>query len=678
MMRTGSRMRLVFLSAVLSVAVFPALQHAQQAPPPQTQQQPPPQPQRPTFRTGIDAVTVDVIATDKDGKPVTDLTAADFEIKEAGKVQTIETFKRISLEEDKFDVDPVRATPILSMETMQREAARDDVRLITIFLDDYHTRLGNSMAIREKLASFVSQLDPRDMVAVMYPLTPTMALTFSRDHAGTANTIMKFEGRKYNYLERYPQEQIYHRLSRPQIEDLRNQIVIEAMEGLCVFLGSMREGRKTVLMVSEGMASTLPVQLATQGRLGGGGISDPDTDINRERGQFFNQLGLLERMKRIFEAATRSNTSVYTLDPRGLATQEFDLSEPTVDSATDRRVMNEAMDNLRTIADQTDGRAIVNRNDPRSELRQMIRDSSAYYLLGYNSTEAPRDGKFHEIKVRSKRKGVELRARKGYWAYTMEDVERASAPAKPSLPPDIVDALASVAAPARGHAVRTWLGFDKGTAEDGKTNVTLVWEVAPNVAADDVPHQVGVLANFVTGDLLFRGKVPRDPNSLTPSGRITFASKPGAMHLRLSAEGAAGQLIDSEERDVLVPDFAKAGPVVTPPEVFRARTARELQQIRQLSTALPSTVQEFSRSEQLLLRFRAYGPAGIAPALTVRLRNSIGEVMFTFPAPERRADGVYELPYSLGGLASGSYIIEIEAASDSEKSRVLWGFKITS
>ena len=61
------------------------------------------------------------------------------------------------------------------------------------------------------------------------------------------------------------------------------------------------------------------------------------------------------------------------------------------------------MDSLRVLADQTDGRAIVNRNDPLPELQQMMRELSAYYLLGYTSTVAPRDGKFHQIQVRVKR-----------------------------------------------------------------------------------------------------------------------------------------------------------------------------------------------------------------------------------------------------------------------------------
>jgi len=45
-------------------------------------------------------------------------------------------------------------------------------------------------------------------------------------------------------------------------------------------------------------------------------------------------------------------------------------------------------------------------------MKQIVRDSSAYYLLGYTSTVAPSDGKFHDIKVKVKRQGVQVRSRK--------------------------------------------------------------------------------------------------------------------------------------------------------------------------------------------------------------------------------------------------------------------------
>jgi VWFA-related protein len=145
-----------------------------------------PPPQQPVFRTRVDAVTADVIVTDKNGHPVTDLTKDDFEIRESGKIQQVETFKLVQLN-DAIDPD-ANYSAIRSLEDEEIEAARDDLRLIVIFFDDYHIHRGNAYAMRAQLAGFVRSLNPRDLVAVMHPLTPDTALTFSRDHAATKAT----------------------------------------------------------------------------------------------------------------------------------------------------------------------------------------------------------------------------------------------------------------------------------------------------------------------------------------------------------------------------------------------------------------------------------------------------------------------------------------------------------
>ena len=84
----------------------------------------PPQPQQPTFRARVDSVSVDVIVTDRQGKPVTDLKAEDFEIKEADKVQKIDTFKFIAIDDDagRRSAD---TREILSLAEQQRETANE-------------------------------------------------------------------------------------------------------------------------------------------------------------------------------------------------------------------------------------------------------------------------------------------------------------------------------------------------------------------------------------------------------------------------------------------------------------------------------------------------------------------------------------------------------------------------
>ena len=112
-------------------------------------------------------------------------------------------------------------------------------------------------------------------------------------------------------------------------------------------------------------------------------------------------------------------------------------------------------------------------------MKQIMRDSSGYYLLGYTSTRAPTDGKFHEIKVRVKRRGVDVRARKGYWALTKEDVARATAPPKPEAPPAVTRGADSLAEPRRGRPARFWIGTGRG--ENGLSRVTFAWEPSAGV-----------------------------------------------------------------------------------------------------------------------------------------------------------------------------------------------------
>ena len=55
-------------------------------------------PEQPIFRAGINTVRVDVIVTDRQGNPVTDLKLEDFEIQEDGKPQKPETFRLIKID----------------------------------------------------------------------------------------------------------------------------------------------------------------------------------------------------------------------------------------------------------------------------------------------------------------------------------------------------------------------------------------------------------------------------------------------------------------------------------------------------------------------------------------------------------------------------------------------------
>ena len=668
---------------------------AGQQPPPADQ--PPPDPAQPVFRTGINFVRVDVIVTDKQGQPVTDLTQADFEVQEDNKPQTVETFRLVKIETETAIIPPTVGR-IRSRDDEERAAQNEDARIFVFFLDDYHVRLGNSMSARQHLMKFVEGLGPNDLLAVMYPLTPLDAVTLTRDHASVVRMLERFQGRKFDYTPRNTIEEQYMYQPTEIIERIRRQVALSALEGLSVKLGALREGRKGIILVSEGYTGVLPPQLrdanAQMPGLGNPARGNPmagTNDINEDRAQFRGQLDVQEELRLVWAAANRSNTAIYAVDPRGLSGGEYDIQD-NVSIQQSNQGLTQTMDTLRVLASETDGRAIVNRNDLAKGMEQIVRDNSAYYLLGYNSTQTATDGKFHAIKVRVKRPGTQVRARRGYWAFTAEDARRATAAPRPAPPPAVTKSLAAIADPSR-RPIRAWIGSAPGP--DGKTRMTFVWEpVAHQVGAARAgapPSRVDMIAAAVNGGTLYyRGPVGGGDAAVTGStdggtaappgggGRLVLDVPPGPMELKLSIEDAGSVVIDSEERTIEVPDFSTPATRLSTPRVYVGRTPRELNAVKANPDAVPTAVREFRRTERLLLRFEARTPGDVAPKVTARLLNKGGDRLADIPVTAAPAtDQPHTIDLPLANLPIGEFILEVSAVAEgSEPAKELVAFRM--
>jgi VWFA-related protein len=580
------RLAPIAAAALMSAALL-AAQNTQATPPP-----PPPQdPQQPTFRTRVDTVLVDVSVTDKQGRPVVDLKPEDFEIREAGKAQTIDSFK-LFIAEDPETSAPLATRNITSLQDQQSEGANPENRLIMIFLDDYHTRLGNSMQVRENLALWVRSLSPRDLVVVLYPLTPIAAATFSRNHDGTADAILKFTGRKYDYQPKNDYEQQYANAPPEVMEQMRNELTIRALTSACVFMGSMREGRKLILFVSEGMTATLPAGVRTAGSPI---MQRPPTGTDPASTQaFFREADLMTRMRDIFGAATRNNTSIYTMDPRGLATSEFGVAD-AVSMEADRQVLQVAIDSLRTIADQTDGKAIVNRNDPLPELKKMVKELSSYYLLGYTSTVTTRDGKFHPIQVRGqaperRRQGTQglLGAHRGRGT---RHVRRAQAGPGTEVA-NALEELAGVGGTidSQGHQLSARL------CQGERASVRASRSCGKSARRRRIPStrsaRLPLWSPPLWGMRSTRARCRRIPRP-AKAGKVTFDAPPGMLKLRMVGRNARGQRVEQDDFTYDVADFTSARvQISTPLLIPRAHGSRHRPASR-----------------------RRRGPAGIGPAV---------------------------------------------------------------
>jgi hypothetical protein len=146
---------------------------------------------------------------------------------------------------------------------------------------------------------------------------------------------------------------------------------------------------------------------------------------------------------------------------------------------------------------------------------------------------------------------------------------------------------------------------------------------------------------------------------------VTFEAEPGKVQLLLTVEDGQAQILDKDSQEISVPDLTSGDVLVSTPQVFRARTAREWQTLAADANAVPTITREFSRSERLLVRFNVYGPASVAP--TARLLNRAGEKMTDLQVqPAGSGGGAHQVDLALSGLAAGEYLIEIAADEKKE------------
>ena len=579
--------------------------------PTQTPQQPPP-----VFRTGASLVRVDVTVTDHHGEPVTTLTASDFDVSEDGAPQTVDTFKLVSADGRQTEDDDT-SLEIRSPEHAAAEAARDEVRVFLIFWDEYHIgRFASAIQARKALGEFVSSaFGPTDLVALMNPLLPTDAIRWTRNRTDLAQAVQKLEGRSHVYL---PTRSVLEeaQLQRRDVERLRSEVTISAMKSAASYLGGLREGRKAIIFVSEGL---------------------PWLD----RG---DESSLLPDLVR---TANDNNTAIYTLDPRGLG---FGVA-----------------DALWMLAENTGASAFVNTNAPARALRQVVTDASAFYLLGYASTKSPADGKFHQIKVRVKRPGLDVRARRGYWAPSSTDVDRATREAAAEPPPEISRAVASLSAVRPERVLDLWVGTARG--QDGSTRVTLTWTPRAHAGrAAPAEGSVSVVARGTAANETFDMPLERR--------ELSFNATPGDLHLTITVRDEHGETIDQDTRQLSISDLAQAALTLSSPIVIVARNASELKNVG--GNGVPYAGREFSRTDRMFVRFAVYGESAGDALVSARLLSRTGDELRKLSISSSRAGMTgYEIEVPLASLARGEFLIAIDATAGDDRAEALVPLRVS-
>ncbi len=520
----------------LALVAAVALAHAQQQPPsgqapaqPSPQQPPPQQPERqqpPVFRAAVRLVRVDVTVTGKGNQPVADLAPADFEVTEDGVPQKVEQLQFIRLDGNRPAGD-LTSLDIRSQDQAESEAARDDVRVFALFLDDYHIDRAPQITIpmRRALTLFIDRLWPTDLVAVMEPLTALSALRFTRSKSELERIVNTFEGRQG---EVFPVKSVMEeaQLMRSDIRRVRAEVTLSALAALTVKLGGIKEGRKAIIFVSQG----------------------PPTFVGGR------DVNLQDRMREIADAASRGNVTIYPLDPVGLS-----MEARAGDKGT-----------LYQLAAETGGRPIINTNDFGNGLGRVMDDSSAYYVLGYTPTRTEDDGKYHKIGVKVKRSGTHVLARQGYFAPSSKELTAAAEASARVLEPRVAGALRTLARLEPGkRPADVWVGLSRGQA--ARTKVVVAWDPvdpAPPVAVGSVDVEAIPAAGPAPPPQALAAPAAGKP----ARAAARFELEPGPFSLRFTARAADQSELEKWSTTWTAPDWAAAPIAMSTPRIYRARS----------------------------------------------------------------------------------------------------------
>ena len=450
---------------------------------------------QPTFRSGANYVRVDMYAT-VDGKSIEDLTAEDVQVLEDGVAQKVEAFEH------------VRVSPALpqearrepnTVEQSRQMAAEGRARVFVIFLDTYHTTIEGSANMRLPLIKFLDRLlGPDDMVALMTPEMGASEITLGRKTTVISN-IMQAQwmwGRRGRLNDDDSRELLYDSCygtaggPAPEMKARRREkLTLDALSDLMVHLAGLREERKGLIVVTEGwqlfkanpslasdpdnrnrvrpedvLRRTPRPAPADTGTSTGGSNDRVECEADRVA---LASMDHTQRLREITDDANRGNVTFYPVYARGLVAFDApigpDKPPPIREDQANLRVKQ---DNLRFLADNTDGTSIVNTNNIDAMLQRIVDDLSSYYLFGYYSTNTKLDGRFRNITVRVNRPGVRVRARRGYRGRTADELISGAAGAAAAEAPGSLSAAPVVAFNARSQFRIRTSSWSRASASD--------------------------------------------------------------------------------------------------------------------------------------------------------------------------------------------------------------------
>jgi hypothetical protein len=444
----------------------------------------------------------------------------------------------------------------------------------------------------------------------------------------------------------------------------RESFTFGVLRELVRSIGARREARTHVVLVSEGWPLARPhdglaelgaarppkIQIQPGGRLGtqNPGDYNVDQDVCARHLRAAAQLDNQQAYRDLIDDANRNNASFYAVDPGGL---RVDLPRSPIVRPGDLGMRH--VETLQALAENTDGRAIVHTNDIAGALQRVVDDLSGYYLLGYYSTNAKSDGTYRSISVKVNRPGFEIRARKGYRAWTADEVKMMEAARAAAVAPADPATLAHGEALGKLSRLKpNAVLYLHATVDPGASSLLVVGELSSTAARSADWRQGGEAQILVsTADGTPAG-----------SGRATIAPGSRAFLARVPLERATGQA----EYEIGVRMRAAGGSASLLESLRAARTTDPIGEplaFRSAGPQQPVATFLWYRTEQA--RFEAPLAAGAA-APEGRLLDQAGNPMsvpVTITVREEGASRWAVATFPLAPLSPADYVLELSAGA---------------
>jgi VWFA-related protein len=394
--------------------------------------------QVPVVKATTRLVSLEVVARDRQGRPIPGLTAKDFEISEQllpkkdHHPQTISVFKAVDWADLKSAKTSASQLPA-GVYSNLLDSQKVQIPPTVLLFDGINTDLPAQLEVHRQMLGILKSIPEQVPVAVFlmgdrlrllqtFTTDPKLvreavAKTLAPGHvtnpdqdptddpnalSASLENISNLPAGFLASVENFEQQTYWFNIS------VRMQKTLDVFRDLAHYLDGY-PGRKNILWIS----TSFPLELAPSG--------DPSTP------NFANLNVFQGEMQDVGTALMDGKIAIYPVDAGGVRTQTmFDAStrvrQPNNGARMGQAIQREdtlrqsSQQVMRDLADETGGRVCLGDNDFADCVKKAVDDASSYYELAYYPSNGDWKGEFHRITIKTTHPGTHLWYREGYFA----------------------------------------------------------------------------------------------------------------------------------------------------------------------------------------------------------------------------------------------------------------------